>query len=142
MMIRSACASFAIAATVMMGGAVSAHAATPELQPRAKATSCADGRVAVNMDFGPSFKWTLMGIRYAGNSQCNVLITNSGYSGKMVLRYKLTDRFGNVTRSSVSCNGCAELPFGTGGYKKVAIKGIAKTRSGERFATPWRYVKR
>ena len=142
MNLRSTCASLLIAATAISGGAVSASAAMDTPLSRSQATSCADGgRIAVNQNFGPNFKWTLMGIRYSGNQQCNVIITNAGYSGKVILKYKLTDKSGNVIKDSVDCTGCAELPFGTGGYKKVEIKAIAFTRAGDRSTTPWRTVK-
>ncbi len=140
MNIRSACASFVIAAVAMTGGAVSASAATPEAQPRVQATSCAPGgQVVVSQDFGPNFKWTLQSIRYSDGQNCNVLITNSGYSGKMVLRVKwfIDDQ---VFKDSARCTGCAELPYGTGGFKKVKIKAVAFTRAGERYVTPWRTV--
>lgn len=146
MKVRSICASLMVTVIlVISGGAVSASAATSDMQPR-KATSCIEGgRVAVNQDFGPDFKWTLIGIRYPGNSQCNLIRTNSGYSGTMKLKLRMiTISDGVVTsviKKTVRCFGCAELSYGTGGYDKVKIKAMASPRGSTKvFKTPWRTV--
>jgi|SRR6478672_5662479 len=143
MMFRSMCVSFVLAILAMMGVSVSADAGISDLQTR-QATSCIDGgRVAVNQDFGPNFDWTLVGIRYPGNSQCSYVRNNSGY-GIMKLKVKMIDKYGNITKAPpLRCDGCSELSYGTGGYATVKIKGIARERGSDVvYKTPWRTVKR